>query len=117
MTKPSWFGILGRAAMMVPAVREALGKTLNGLERDPATLKLVQSFQSVDQKDCLICLAYGLGKLKPPEHWCPTRENQDLCGCGKPAMKDTPQFTSPRRVCAEFPGCLPKSKSTSTERG
>lgn len=114
MSSPSWLSILGRGALMVPAVREALAKTLNGLERDPALMKLVTSFQKVDQKDCLVCLAYGIAKMKPPEHWCPTRENADLCGCGKKAVRDGELPGMRRRVCEEFPGCIPKSKTTRT---
>lgn len=106
---PSWFHILGRGALMIPAVRDALTSTLSGLERDPVLLKYVGSFQKVDQQDCLICLAYGLGKMQPPEHWCPTRENTELCGCGKKATRDGELPGMRRRVCSDFPGCLPVS--------
>ncbi len=114
MTSPSWLSILGRSALMIPAVREALQKTLNGVERDPTLLKFVQSFTTVDQKDCLICLAYDVAKMKPPEHWCPTRENAELCGCGKKATRDGHLPGMQRRVCEEFPGCLPKTKASRT---
>lgn len=109
MSGPSWLNLLGRGALMIPAVREALSTTLSGLERDPALLTFVSSFQKVDQKDCLICLAYGIAKMPAPEHWCPTRENTDLCGCGKPATRDGHLPGMARRVCDEFPGCLPVS--------
>lgn len=112
MPGPSWFSLLGRGALMIPAVQEALKKTLSGLERDPTLLKFVQSFQKVDQKDCLLCLAYGIASMTPPEHWCPTRENADLCGCGKKAVRQGELPNMRRRVCEEFPGCIPKTKAT-----
>jgi len=99
---------------MIPAVRDALTTTLSGVERDPVLLKFVTSFQKVDQKDCLVCLAYGIAKMRPPEHWCPTRENADLCGCGKKATRDGAydgmSASVRRRVCEEFPGCLPVNR-------
>lgn len=107
-----WLKLLGGIALTLPAVREALGTTLNGLERDPKLLKLVEGFQKVDQKDCLICLSYGLLKMKPPQHWCPSRENADLCGCGKKAVRDGELPGMRRRVCEAFPGCIPVSKSS-----
>ena len=113
MSSPSWLSILGRGVLMIPAVRQALTRTLSGVERDPVLLQFVQGFQKVDQKDCLICLAYGIGKMKPPEHWCPTRENADLCGCGKKATRNGELPGMRRRVCDEFPGCLPTTSSTS----
>lgn len=111
MSGPSWLSILGRGALMIPAVRQALETTLSGVERDPVLLKFVTSFQKVDQKDCLVCLAYGIGKMKPPEHWCPTRENQELCGCGKNATRQGELPGMARKVCEDFPGCLPVNKA------
>jgi hypothetical protein len=110
MPSPSWLHILGRGALMIPAVREALTTTLNGLERDPVLLKFVGSMQKVDQKDCLICLAYGIGNMTPPEHWCPTRENAELCGCGKKATRQGVAPGVDRKVCDEFPGCIPVNR-------
>lgn len=97
---------------MIPAVQNALRETLSGVERDPTLLKFVQRFQKVDQRDCLLCLAYGIAKMKAPEHWCPTRENADLCGCGKKAVRNGELPGMRRRVCEEFPGCIPKTKAT-----
>ena len=100
--------------LAIPAVREALQRTLNGVELDPGLLAFVQSQQKVDQKDCLICLAYGLAKMKAPEHWCPTRENAELCGCGRKATRQGELPGMRRSVCDEFPGCLPRTKATRT---
>ena len=107
MSGPGWLSLFGRAAMLLPPVREALEKTLSGLERDPELLKFVTSFQKVDQQDCLVCVAYGIVKMKAPEHWCPTRENADLCGCGRKATRSGELPGMRRRVCDEFPGCIP----------
>lgn len=108
----SWLKLLGGIALQLPAVKEALGTTLHGLERDPKLLKFVESFQKVDQQDCIICIGYRLARMTPPHHWCPTRENAELCGCGKRAVRDGELPGMRRRVCEEFPGCIPKSKST-----
>lgn len=114
------------AALNIPQVRSLLQTTLNGIERDPKLLEWVEQFQTVDQKDCLICLghAYGVQKgialnPKPPEHWCPTRRSQSrtspVCGCGKPATRKA-QYAGieDRDVCEEFPGCVPGQKVRST---
>lgn len=110
-----WLKLIMAVVPNLPQVRQAFGTTLNGLERTPELLKLVEGFQSVDQKDCLICLAYKFGRQRgvagpTPEHWCPTRENADLCGCGKKAVRDGELPGMRRRVCEIFPGCIPKQK-------
>lgn len=125
MTQPPvkfpWLRLVGAIVSNLPAVKQALGETLSGLDRSPELVKFIEGFQRVDQKDCLICLGYQLGRDKgvttaaTPEHWCPTRENASLCGCGKPGVRHgmiTGRFE--RKVCVDFPGCIPKSKSTRT---
>ena len=115
-----WLRLIGSVVSNIPAVKQALGETLSGVDRHPEMLRFVESFQRVDQKDCLICLAYDLGRQKgvlsgkTPEHWCPTRENRQLCGCGKPGTRQGHFPGMPdRQVCEEFPGCLPTTRASS----
>ncbi len=114
------WGRLIYAALNIPQVRSAIATVVNGVERDPKLLAWVEQFQSVDQKDCLICIAHGYAVKKqialkdnPPEHWCPTRRNSGVkvCGCGKPATRKA-QYAGieDRDVCEEFPGCVPGQK-------
>lgn len=131
-----WMRLFGAAAKHIPAVRELFQTTLSGIERDPSLLKWVEQFQSVDQKDCLVCLAHQYGKkiglslgASPPEHWCPTRRRNaqptsgpevytgPVCGCGKPAVRKA-QFAgiADRDVCEIFPGCVPGQKVRSSGR-
>lgn len=114
-----WGRLLYAIGSNLPPVKEFLKTTVNGLERQPELVRFVEQFQTVDQKDCLICLAHGIAHQKrltledePPEHWCPRRA--DRCGCGKPAAR-TAEYKGREkmRVCQDFPGCIPKTGASS----
>ena len=119
-----WFKLVTAIVGNLPPVKKALAETLSGFERDPGLVSFVGQFQTVSQKDCLICLAHRYvhrgtpsGGSKPPEHWCPTRENVELCGCGKPGVRQG-QFKgiTDRKVCEEFPGCIPSQSKQRSKR-
>lgn len=115
-----WLRLVHAVVSNLPPVKEALATTLNGLERQPELLRFVEQFQTVDQKDCLICLAYRYGAKKgvtagaPPEHWCPEKQgagSKATCGCGRPAVrKGTLPGVDSMPVCELYPGCLPAQK-------
>ena len=116
-----WLKLAGAIVGNLPSVKQALATTVNGLERNPELLKLVEGIQDVNQKDCLICLAHRIAKDKgvaaspePPDHWCPTRKGPSgarVCGCGRPATRRASHGQSvDLEVCEEYPGCLPAQK-------
>ena len=117
-----WLRVLYAVGINLPPVKDFIRQSVSGLDRHPELVRMIGDVQRLDPSDCLICRAHEFAKSRglserpePVDHWCPKREKKDgveLCGCGRPAVrwalyKDQPE----RRVCQEFPGCLPKQAS------